>query len=386
MKILAVGGGSGGHVTPVVAVLRELKKRDASTEIRFWCDNKFAPQARSIMSHFDETIPVQTILSGKLRRYHNLPLWRQLLRPVSIVLPNLRDMFLVMCGFVQSFVRLIMWRPDVVFTKGGFVCLPVGLAARVLGIPLVIHDSDAHPGLTNRVLAKWATAIATGAPLKHYPYSAKISRYVGIPIAADFTPLTLIERKAAKKAQGFDPDMPLVVVTGGGLGAVRINNAVALSLDKILPATSVALIAGAAQYDELRATTPQDDPRFQLHDFVSKGMAQLLGAADIVVTRAGATTILELAALAKPTILIPNGYLTGGHQLKNAAAYAENGAVQVLDEHALDQNPSLLAEAVVELLHDREGMERMAKLFHAFAKPDAAKDVADMITAAAKQA
>lgn len=338
------------------------------------------------MSHFDDTIPVQTILSGKLRRYHNLPLWRQLLRPVSIVLPNLRDMFLVMCGFVQSLIRLVVWRPDVVFTKGGFVCLPVGLAAKALHIPLVIHDSDAHPGLTNRVLAKWATAIATGAPLKHYPYPAKISRYVGIPIAADFAPLTQAERQAAKQAQGFDPAKPLVVVTGGGLGAVRINNAVALSLDKMLPATSVALIAGAAQYDELRATTPQDDPRFQLHDFVSKGMAQLLGAADIVVTRAGATTILELAALAKPTILIPNGYLTGGHQLKNAAAYAENGAVQVLDEHALDQNPSLLAEAVVELLRDREGMERMAKLFHAFAKPDAAKDVADMITTAAKQA
>ena len=113
MKILAVGGGSGGHVTPVVAVLRELKKRDSTIELRFWCDRKFAPQAKSIMGHFDESIPVQTILSGKLRRYHNLPLWRQLLRPVSIVLPNIRDALLVILGFFQSLFRLIVWRPNV---------------------------------------------------------------------------------------------------------------------------------------------------------------------------------------------------------------------------------------------------------------------------------
>lgn len=336
------------------------------------------------MGHFDTSVPVQTILSGKLRRYNNLPLWRQLLRPVTIVGPNIRDAFLVMCGFVQSLFRLMVWRPDVVFTKGGFVCLPVGLAAKVLRIPLVIHDSDAHPGLTNRVLAKWATAIATGAPLKHYPYPKSISRYVGIPIASEFTPVDEKTQRQAKANLGFDPDRPLVVVTGGGLGARRINDAVAQSLQQILPAASIFLISGTAQYDELRATTPQDDDRFQLHDFISRGMAEVLGAADIVVTRAGATTILELAALAKPTVLIPNGYLTGGHQLKNAAAYEENGSVVVLDEHALDANPILLADTLARLLGDKPALADMAAKFHAFAKPHAAKDMADMILVAAK--
>jgi UDP-N-acetylglucosamine--N-acetylmuramyl-(pentapeptide) pyrophosphoryl-undecaprenol N-acetylglucosamine transferase len=384
MKILAVGGGSGGHVTPVVAVLRELKKRDDSVEIRFWCDRKFAPQARSIMNHFDTSIPVQTILSGKFRRYNNLPMWRQLLRPVSIVFPNLRDLFFVGCGFVQSFVKLLIWRPDVVFTKGGYVCLPVGLSARLLGIPLVIHDSDAHPGLTNRILAKWATAIATGAPLKHYPYPEKISQYVGIPIASEFAPFSADARRLAKQELGFDADRPLVVVTGGGLGARRINDAVALNLSELLNVTSVALISGAAQYDELRALTPQDDGRYQLHAFVSQGMAKLLGAADIVVTRAGATTILELAALAKPTVLIPNGYLTGGHQLKNAAAFAEDGAVAVIDEHALDVSPQLLTEKIKELITQPDEMQAMSRKFHVFARPHAAEDVADMILGAVK--
>ena len=384
MKILAVGGGSGGHVTPVVAVLRELKKRDQSVEIRFWCDRKFGPQARSIMEHFDSSIPVESILSGKLRRYNNLPLWCQLLRPVSIVLPNIRDSFLVGCGFIQSLVKLRSFRPDVIFTKGGFVCLPVGTAARALHIPLVIHDSDAHPGLTNRVLSRWASQIATGAPLKFYPYPEKISHYVGIPINKEFSPMDAAKRRALKEKLGFDPKQPLVVVTGGGLGAQRINNAVAKRMDELLGITSLVLISGTAQYDELRATTPESDPRYQLHDFVSNGMAELLGAADVVVARAGATTILELAALAKPTILVPNGYLTGGHQLKNAMVYAENGAVEVIDEHELDANPQLLVDALTSILTNPKKLSEMSQKIHVFAKLHAAEEMADIIVAAAK--
>jgi UDP-N-acetylglucosamine--N-acetylmuramyl-(pentapeptide) pyrophosphoryl-undecaprenol N-acetylglucosamine transferase len=384
MKILAVGGGSGGHVTPVVAVLRELKRRDPNVDIRFWCDRKFAPQAKSIMHHFDDTIPVQSIFSGKFRRYHTLPLWRQLLRPVTIVFPNLRDIFFVICGFVQSFFKLLIWRPDVVFTKGGYVCLPVGLAAKILRIPLVIHDSDAHPGLTNRVLSRWATAIATGAPLEYYPYPKNISRYVGIPIAGEFVPMSDAVRKAAKDQLGLDHKRPLVVITGGGLGAGRMNDAVAENLDDLMSMASIFLISGASQYDELRATTPQNDERFQLHAFISQGMATILGAADIVVARAGATTILELAALARPTVLIPNSYLTAGHQLKNAAIYAKKNAVVVLDEHQLEAQPELLVTTLADGLIHPAKREKMAEALHGFAKPTAARDMADMIIEAAK--
>jgi UDP-N-acetylglucosamine--N-acetylmuramyl-(pentapeptide) pyrophosphoryl-undecaprenol N-acetylglucosamine transferase len=384
MRILAVGGGSGGHVTPVVAVLRELKKREAGAEIRFWCDRKFAPQARGIMHNFDDTIPVQTIFSGKFRRYNNLSAWRQLLRPVSIVLPNIRDGFLVLCGFVQSLVKLIVWRPDVVFTKGGFVCLPVGLAARLLKIPLVIHDSDAHPGLTNRILAKWANQIATGAPLKHYSYPKEISRHIGIPISEEFSPMDDNLRSDVKKELGFNPRRPLVVITGGGLGARRLNDAVACRLEKILEISSVILISGNNQYDELRAITSETDDRFQLHAFVGSGMASMLGAADIVVTRAGATTLLELAALARPTILVPNGYLTGGHQLKNAAVYAENGAVEVINEDELEANPQILVDMLTSLLANPGQLKHMSKAFHEFAKPRAARDMANIIEATVK--
>lgn len=305
---------------------------------------------------------------------------------MTIVGPNIRDAFLVGCGSIQSFFKLLLWRPDVIFTKGGFVCLPVGVAAKLLKIPLVIHDSDAHPGLTNRVLAKWATKIATGAPLKFYPYPKEISQYVGIPIKHEYVPFSEEKKREIKARLGFDPKRPLVVVTGGGLGARRINDAVAKCLDDLLNLTQVTLISGNDQYDEMRATTPEGDPRFQLHAFISEGMADMLGAADVVVTRAGATTILELAALAKPAVLIPNGYLTGGHQLKNAAAYAENGAVEVINESEIEATPQVLVDTLTSLLTNPAKLKQMSKTFHAFAKPHAASDMAEMILSAVKQA
>jgi UDP-N-acetylglucosamine--N-acetylmuramyl-(pentapeptide) pyrophosphoryl-undecaprenol N-acetylglucosamine transferase len=279
---------------------------------------------------------------------------------------------------------LVLWRPDVVFTKGGYVCLPVGLAAKILGIPLVIHDSDAHPGLTNRILAKWATAIATGAPLEYYSYPKTISRYVGIPISNEFHPFSDDEKIAAKESWGIAVDHPLIVVTGGGLGATRINNVVTETLKELLKLGSVVLVAGAGQYDELRSLTPPNSDRFQLHAFVSNGMPALLGGADVVVARAGATTILELAALGTPTILVPNAKLTGGHQLKNAAVYADAGAVKIVDEDEMIARPILLRHAISEILIETSQSEAMTKKFLQFARPNAAKDMADMILQAVK--
>lgn len=342
----------------------------------------FAPQARSTVAAFDPSIPFQRIVAGKFRRYHHLSVIRQLLWP-SLVLRNIRDVFLVVAGFIQSLVLLILWRPDVVFTKGGYVCLPVGAAARVLRIPLVIHDSDAHPGLTNRVLSKWAEAIGTGAPLEYYDYDARRAQYVGVPIAVEFRPMSDNERRVAKEEWGIASDRPLLVVTGGGLGAARINQMVAKTLHELQQFTSVVLVAGAGQYDLLRAELPPDSDRFQLYPFVTN-MHSLLGAADVVVTRAGMTTILELAALEKPTILIPNAKLTGGHQLKNARVYEDARAALVLNEDNTEADPTRLVAAVRRVLSDPKESKAMARRFRALSKPDAAKDMADLILKAVR--
>lgn len=385
MKILVLAGGSGGHVTPAVAVIRELKRRSPDIEIRVWGDRKYAPQTRNLVHSFDGDIPVQTILSGKLRRYHHVSRWQHITSP-SVVFPNARDIFLVAAGFLQSIAKFIVWRPDVVFAKGGFVSVPPGIAARLFRIPLVIHDSDSQPGLANRILARFATYIATGAPLDNYPYDRKRTYYTGIPISQDCHPYTDVERQGMKIALGFASHRPLVVITGGGLGAGHLNEAVAKKLEPLLRLSSVLLLSGTAHYDKTRASTTRDDSRFQLLPFVgSEKMAQALGAADIVVSRAGATTILELSALAKPTILIPAAQLAAGHQLKNAAEYAKDGAVEVIDDGELAANPQVLVNMIGSLLGNPAKRKRMAGIFHALFKSDAAQAVADLIENAAKK-
>ncbi len=366
----------------MVAVLKDLRARHPRAEVRFWVDTAFASQAKKIIYAYDDTIKVQTVVAGKLRRYHHLTALQHLLWP-SLMWKNTVDVFKIMGGSAQSVWRLLWWRPDVVFTKGGFVCLPVGMAAALLKIPLVIHDSDAHPGLTNRVLARWATTIATGAPLEYYHYPAAISHYVGIPVGEAFVPMTAAQQTAFKKQQGVHTDKPLIVVTGGGLGAKRLNQVVIDVLPKLQQFASVILVSGVGQYEALRAQFPKNTKNFQVFDFVTN-MHELLGAADIAVARAGATTILELAALQKPTILVPNAALTGGHQLKNAAVYGEAQAAIVVDEDEMVERPDILVRAVKSYVDDPKTTKAMTKRFGEFARPDAAHDMASLILRAAR--
>lgn len=377
IRVLAVGGGSGGHVTPVVAVIAELQKQRPSTEVRFWCDKHFAPQAKKIIGSYDDSLLVQTTIAGKFRRYSHLTKLQHLTIP-SVVFPNIRDALFVGAGIVQSIIRLIVWRPHVVFAKGGYVCLPVGIAAWLLRIPLVIHDSDAHPGLTNRLLAPFAKRIGTGVPLENYTYPPEKSVYVGVPISSDFTPLSLAQKQRVKQAMGFDAQRPLVVCVGGGLGSKKLNDAVAQHLHELLALSNVVLVSGAAQYDELRSMTPENDPRFLLKDFVSKGMPQLLGAADVVISRAGATFLLELAALSVPTILVPGKQMVW--QLKHAKVFADAKAVLLLDEGRFDDpDDKTLPLAVKKILTDDALRARLAANLHKQARPHAARDMAAMI-------
>lgn len=330
------------------------------------------------MHRFNLDIPTQAVVAGKLRRYHSMSAVGHL-HP-SILFPNFKDGFLVAIGVIQSFFKLILWRPDVIFAKGGYVCLPVGVAARILRIPLVIHDSDAHPGLTNRILSKWAKMIGTGAPLEYYNYPKNKAHFVGIPTDEKFHRFSNQDKQQARTKWGINQEKPLIVITGGGLGAKRINNAVLAVLDDLLRLGSVILISGAGQYDELNAITPQNDDNFQLHGFISDDMVSLLGAADIVITRAGATTVSELAALAKPTILVPNRELTGGHQVKNATVYQDKGAALVIDETLLQHEPKILVEAVQTILDNPHTTSEMVQEFTKFARPNAARDMARLIT------
>ncbi len=368
-------------------MLKELYAKAPDADIRVWSDRKFFSRTQEAMAEVGHSVRVQRVASGKIRRYHSLSIWRQLLRVRTIVLPNVIDMVKMLAGIIQSSWRFLWWRPDVIFCKGGFVSVPVGLAARLFRIPVVLHDSDTHPGLANRVLSRWASAIGTGASLDHYNYPAAKAKHVGIPIKEVFRDYSNSERQAFKQQLGFSAEYPLLVVTGGGLGAQAINNGIADSLDKLLETTSVLLLSGDGQYKELaeRLASYKDSSRFQLHAFLGKEMLPALASADAVVARAGATTLLELAALGTPTILIPSPYLVGGHQLTNAAMYEKNGAALVVDELKMTDDTSVLTDAIIGLLADEGRRQSMSKAIKKMAFPDAARDMADMILAARKK-
>lgn len=334
------------------------------------------------MQHAPLHVPVYVVAAGKLRRYHGVPLWKQLL-DIPTVLKNIRDIFYIACGFVQSLLLLNKEKPDVVFAKGGYVCLPIGYAAKLLNIPLVIHDSDARPGLTNKLLSRHASAIATGSPLENYPYPTEKSVYTGVPIASAFHPFDKDEQQRAKHVLGLsDIERPLLVVTGGGLGAESINTGVSLIAHELLEAGfSIYHVTGKLHFKQVKKAR-YDHPEYQIVDFVYKDMATVLGAADIVVSRGSATFLQELAALAKPTIIVPASHL--GDQVKNAVVYESARAAIVLTDEAVRAGKILL-DTINTLHTNTSESQAMADRFFAFAKPNAAHDVAGIILRTGKQ-
>lgn len=402
MKVLVVGGGSGGHITPAVAVIRELLEKQPRTKVEFWTDRKYYKNVVKITteigvrwgSHTNEGmrrvpyIRVRKICAGKFRRYAGWT-WKDVLKHLGIVikdliLGNIAGFFGFVGGIVQSFFRLLLpsKRPDVIFLKGGFVGLPVGLVAKRLKIPYVVHESDMVPGLANRILMDGATVIASGWDgLTAEGYVV----HVGVPVAPEFKEVSSAQQKNLKKMFGFDPEKPLVVVTGGSQGSQNINQAMNVILPEMLKFASVGLVAGRKYYEEvveLRKYEEWDRAKlqsnFRMWEFNS-AMYELMGAADVVVSRAGATTIAELAALGKAVILVPFERLPGAHQLKNAKKLEETGAVAMVPDEKMSKKPAVLLEAVRHLVRSPRERKILGEKLHAEAMPDSAKRLAQIL-------
>lgn len=332
---------------------------------------------------------IRKIAAGKLRRYTNFT-FVTYLQNFDVVLKNVADFFKIIGGFFQSLFRLIANRPDVIFLKGGYVCLPVGVAARVLHVPYVIHDSDAAPGLANRLLAKHATKIMTGMPLEYYNYPESKAEWTGIPINEEFSPASASKQRTLKKELGFDADKPLVVLTGGSQGAQHINEALREILPQMLKFTSVLLIAGRERYPEMLDLKDYESweegelkTNFRMLEF-SAEMHKLFGAADVVVSRAGASTMTELSSMAKAVVMVPNEKLPGFHQVKNAKAYERANAAVVVADDKMHEDPTLLLKAVKKLINDEEKRNEIAKNLKKFSKDNAAENLASVIISVAK--
>ena len=385
-KIVAMtGGGSGGHLTPLIAVAEQFNKLSPDYDIAYI--GQTGDKLGDIMhDHPDLFVSVKTVRAGKLRRYHGEGM-KQLL-DIKTLLLNIRDMLYVAVGFVQALLLLRRLRPKVLFCKGGFVGVPVAWAAWLLRIPYVTHDSDVIPGLANRIISKGATLHAVAMPKELYRYPAHKTVTVGVPIAARFKRATDTVKAQARESLGLPKKAAVVLVVGGGLGAVRINEAIMSGVKDILKQPDVHLLHVVGRDNEQTANeqydkklTPVDRKRVTVYGFTNK-VALLGEAADIVVTRAGATALAEFSTQGKPCIIVPNPYLTSGHQIKNAHAYKEKQAAVVVAEDHVDELPHIIDL----LLHNPQKQQELSDNISSFSTKDSAQLLANLLlTAAEKQ-
>lgn len=325
-KIVLTGGGSAGHVTPNIALLPSLK--EAGYEITYM--GSYDGIEKRLIGDFD--LPYVGISTGKFRRYLDLK--------------NLTDPFRVVKGFSEARKFLKEYQPNVVFSKGGFVSVPVVRAAASLGIPCIIHESDMTPGLANKICIPVAKKVCCNFPetLKLLPEDKAV--LTGSPIRAE---LAQGNKVAGLDMCGFNANMPVIMVIGGSLGAANVNKAVREALPSLLGDFQVVHLCGKDKVDNLLLNTPG----YKQFEYIKTELKDLFAMADIVISRAGANAICELLALKKPNILIPLPAASSrGDQLLNARSFEAQGFSIVINED--DLTTELLVDKVHELYFSRQ--------------------------------
>ena len=347
-KIILTGGGTAGHVTPNIALMPELKKR--GYEISYI--GSYAGMEKELIEAV--SIPYTGIASGKLRRYFDLK--------------NFTDPFRVIHGYFQAKRILKKEKPDVVFSKGGFVSVPVVLAAGRLHIPAIIHESDMTPGLANRIAMRGAAKVCCNFPetLKNLP--AEKAVLTGTPIRAE---LLSGDKDKALKFTGLSGDKPILLIIGGSQGSVFVNNAVRNSLNELLLDFSIIHLCGKGNLDESLAGREG----YVQYEYISGELPDLFAAADVVISRAGANAICELLALRKPNILIPLSLnASRGDQILNARSFESQGFSYVMEEESISEDA--LCAAVRKVYKDRENYK---KAMSESGQMDGVKAIADLI-------
>jgi UDP-N-acetylglucosamine--N-acetylmuramyl-(pentapeptide) pyrophosphoryl-undecaprenol N-acetylglucosamine transferase len=379
MRVVVSGGGTAGHITPTLATSDALKSLDSTVDI-LYVGQADGLEARIVAAR---GLEFAAIKAGKFRRNQQAGTVAKLAN-LHTIGPNTVDAFRTISGVAASLKILRQFKPDVVFLKGGFVCVPVGIAARILKIPFVIHDSDVTPGLTTRLLARWATKIAVGFPVRHYHDldPAKLV-FTGSPVRSEIASVHRLDGLAKFE---LDDKLPVLFVTGGSGGARQINDVVGEALPQLLDFCQVIHLTGEGEYERVKFEQKRrpalDHPeRYHVFGFLLEGMPYAFAAADIVISRAGANSIAELALLKKPTVLIPN-YQMAGHQIENARVLSRAGAARVLDGAKLTADR--LVGEVRHMLDDPAEQERLSKAIAHFSNPEAPKALAQLIMATAK--
>jgi len=325
-KIVLTGGGTAGHVTPNIALLPSLQA--AGYEITYM--GSYDGIEKKLIEDFE--IPYVGIATGKFRRYLDLK--------------NLTDPFRVIKGFGEARKFLKEYRPDVVFSKGGFVSVPVVRAAATLGIPCIIHESDMTPGLANKLCIPVAKKVCCNFPETFQMLPPEKAVLTGSPIRAELAQGNQI---AGLDMCGFTANKPVIMVIGGSLGAANVNKAVRDALPQLLKSFQIVHLCGKGKVDD----SLLELPGYKQFDYIKAELKDLFAMADIVISRAGANAICELLALHKPNILIPLPAASSrGDQILNAKSFEAQGFSMVLNEE--DLTTELLVEKIEELYRSRQ--------------------------------
>jgi UDP-N-acetylglucosamine--N-acetylmuramyl-(pentapeptide) pyrophosphoryl-undecaprenol N-acetylglucosamine transferase len=319
--LVLTGGGTAGHVMPHVAMLQSYA--DAGYAVAYIGSDGIE---KKLIKSQAVGINFYQIQVGKLRRY------------VSI--KNLTDIFRILIGFFQSLAILRKLKPALVFSKGGFVSVPVAYAARALGIPVVSHESDLTPGLANKLIAPIASKLLYSFPESKAFLPASRSQLVGIPVRRE---LFQGDKKRAREFLGFKgTNLPVILVMGGSLGAQRINSVLSDALPELLIKFQIIHITGKGKQIDV------SHDNYRSYEFLNEQLGDVMELSDLVVSRAGANSIFEFLALKKPMILIPLEAGSRGDQIQNANCFQKMGVATVLREVDLDKKTFI--EAIITMI------------------------------------
>ena len=323
--IVLTGGGTAGHVTPNIALIPKLQEK--GFQISYI--GSYNGIEKSLIQELG--IPYYGISSGKLRRYFDIK--------------NFSDPFRVLKGYSQAKKLMKQLKPDVVFSKGGFVTVPVVLAAKKRKIPAIIHESDMTPGLANKLCLSSATKICCNFPETVSTLPADKAVLTGTPIRQE---LLHGDKEAARNFCGFSSDKPVLLVIGGSLGAASVNENVRKILPELLKEFQVIHLCGKGKTD----SSLEHTAGYVQYEYIKEELPDLCALADIVISRAGANAICELNALAKPNLLIPlSANASRGDQILNARSFERQGYSMVLEEEEITE--SVLMDSIRKLYENR---------------------------------
>lgn len=368
LRILFTGGGTGGHITPLISVAVELQKFASQKNIELDLRYFGAPEAYENLLEMNG-IAVSKIASSKWRRYFDLR--------------NFIDIPKFIIGFFQALWRVFWFMPDVCFSKGGPGALPVVLTCAFYRVPLMIHESDTIPGLANKISSGYAKRIALSFASAEDYFKGNVV-VTGTPIRHELLGEAL-EQGIAKRFFGFDPEKPVIFVISGSQGATRINDFVLDAAPELVKAFQILHQTGINNFEQVKSElnaiaknfTDEEKKRYKIVPYFEKDLKDAYAAADIVVSRAGSASIFEIAAFGKPAILVPLPEAAGDHQTKNAYDYAATGAAIVIETDNL--TPNVFINQLKKVISDPEKLKTMSEAAKKFSKPDAARVIAEEI-------